>query len=81
MVPAIRQLGAERLTRLGRAVEAAWGLWELCRMALLSGFRIRGAYWNWRLHTAFGRGFPPKADLIRSVLRYGAWVHRMRKLM
>ena len=33
------------------------GLYQLARLALLSGFRFRGSYWAWRAHTAVGRGF------------------------
>lgn len=64
-----------------RAVEILTGAWELIKMGFASRFRFRGPYWQWRLHTAFGRGIPPRRDLIRSVLRYGAWVRQMRRLM
>jgi hypothetical protein len=55
------------------------GLYELARLAILTRFRFKGPYWQWRLHTAFGRGYPPRAELIWSVLEYGRWVHRMRR--
>jgi len=55
------------------------GVFQLIRLGVISGFRFRGAYWTWRLHTAFGRGYPPKGELVRSVLAYGRWVHRMRR--
>lgn len=56
------------------------GLYELARLALLSRFRFKGPYWTWRLHTAFGRGYPSsKAELIRAVLAYGRWIHDMRR--
>jgi hypothetical protein len=56
------------------------GLYELARLAVLTGFRFRGAYWSWRLHTAFGRGYPPsRRELVRSVLAYGRWMRRMRR--
>lgn len=60
-------------------LETCGGLYELFRLGLLTGFRFRGAYWQWRLHTAFGRGFPARRELIASVLEYGRWVHRMRR--
>lgn len=67
--------------KLFRAVwESLWGLYELLRLAWLFKFRFRGAYWQWRLHTAFGRGYPPKAELLRSGLTYARWMHRMRRL-
>lgn len=58
------------------------GLWQLFRLGLRSGFRFRGPYWQWRLHTAFGKGYPSsRLELVRSVLHYGIWMHRMRRLM
>jgi hypothetical protein len=56
------------------------GIWQLARLAVISGFRFKGPYWQWRLHTAFGKGYPSRGELIRSVLEYGRWVHRMRRL-
>ena len=61
------------------AFENFGGLYELARLAVLTRFRLRGPYWSWRLHTAFGRGYPPRGELIRSILAYGRWVHRMRR--
>lgn len=58
----------------------AMGAWELLRLAVRSRFRLRGPYWAWRWHTAFGRGAPPRGELVRSVLRYGHWARRMRRL-
>lgn len=55
------------------------GIWQLARLAVLTRFRFKGPYWQWRLHTAFGRGYPAKGELMRSVLEYGRWVHRMRR--
>lgn len=55
------------------------GLYELARLALITRGRFGGAYWQWRLHTAFGRGYPSRGETIRSVLAYGRWVYRMRR--
>ncbi|MFO0835310.1 MAG: hypothetical protein U0638_10085 [Phycisphaerales bacterium] len=55
------------------------GLYELARLALITRARFGGAYWQWRLHTAFGRGYPSRGETIRSVLAYGRWVYRMRR--
>lgn len=56
------------------------GLWQLARLGVLTGFRFRGEYWAWRLHTAFGRGYPrSRVELARSVLDYGRWMHRVRR--
>lgn len=56
------------------------GLWQLFRLAVLSRFRFKGPYWRWRLHTAFGRGTPGRGELVRSVLAYGMWMHRIRRM-
>lgn len=63
-----------------RLVEFLGGLYELARLGVISRFRFRGAYWQWRLHTAFGRGYPAsRAELLRSVLEYGRWMYRTRR--
>jgi hypothetical protein len=55
-------------------------LYELARLGVITRFRFRGPYWQWRLHTAFGRGYPEsRLELVRSVLAYGRWMHRMRR--
>lgn len=55
------------------------GVYELARLGVVSRFRFRGAYWSWRMHTAFGRGYPAnRAELVKAVLEYGRWAHRMR---
>lgn len=62
-----------------RCIEFLGGLYELARLAFITRFRFRGDYWSWRLHTAFGRGYPAsRTELIRAVLAYGRWVFRMR---
>lgn len=55
------------------------GAWELARLGLITGFRFKGPYWQWRLHTAFGRGYPSGGAYRRSLLDYGRWVHRLRR--
>lgn len=56
------------------------GIWELARLGFITGFRFRGAYWRWRFHTAFGRGVPnSRWEMIRAVLAYARWIHRMRR--
>ncbi|MFG0284631.1 MAG: hypothetical protein ACF8R7_09440 [Phycisphaerales bacterium JB039] len=61
------------------AADTIGGLWELLRLGWLTRFRFRGPYWQWRMHTAFGRGYPPRRELIASVLEYGRWMRRMRR--
>jgi len=64
-----------------RPLQNLSALWQLFRLAAISGFRLKGPYWTWRMHTAFGRGMPSsRAELIRSVLEYGRWIARMRRL-
>ena len=61
-------------------LETIGGLYQLARLALLTRCRFGGAYWQWRLHTAFGRGYPESRwELVWSVLAYGRWIHRMRR--
>jgi len=61
--------------------EIPGGCWQLARLGVISRFRIAGAYWQWRLHTAFGRGYPQtRWEMVKSVLEYGRWMHRMRGL-
>ncbi|MBK7403784.1 MAG: hypothetical protein IPJ41_03905 [Phycisphaerales bacterium] len=64
-----------------RIIAAGLGLYELARLGVLSRFRFGGSYWVWRRHTAFGRGTPEsRRELVGAVLRYGAWMGRMRRL-
>lgn len=56
------------------------GMYELLRLGILTGFRFRGPYWQWRLHTAFGKGYPARGELVLSVIRYARWVHQMRRM-
>ncbi len=65
---------------MGAILDCLGGIYELGRLAVVSRFRFRGAYWRWRLETAFGRGYPASRwELIRSVLAYGRWARRMRR--
>ena len=55
-------------------------VYELARLGVLTRFRFRGPYWQWRMHTAFGRGYPrSRLELVRGVLAYGRWMRRMRR--
>jgi hypothetical protein len=56
------------------------GLYQLCRLAVITRFDFKGPYWTWRIHTAFGPGNPQsRAWPIRSVLDYARWAHRIRR--
>ncbi|MCA9299432.1 MAG: hypothetical protein KDA28_10215 [Phycisphaerales bacterium] len=61
-------------------VETILGLLALAGMGLRSRFRLKGAYWTWRLHTAFGHERPERGVMLHSVLSYARWVHRMRRM-
>ncbi len=64
-----------------RPLQNLSALYHLFRLAALSRFRFKGPYWTWRMHTAFGRGMPAtRTELCRSLLEYGRWVARMRRL-
>lgn len=62
-----------------RFLDTLGGLYELIRLAALSRFRLRGPYWRWRLHTAFGSEPPPATQRLRAILAYARWVRRMRR--
>ena len=63
-----------------RVIDFFGGLHELLRLGVITGFRFKGPYWTWRLHTAFGRGYSEsRRELISAVLAYGRWVYRMRR--
>lgn len=56
------------------------GLWQLLRLGILTRFRFRGDYWQWRLATAFGTmRTATRTEMLRSVIDYGRWMHRTRR--
>lgn len=62
------------------AFEYALGCLLLLRLAILSRFRFRGPYWTWRLHTAFGRGYPAsRLELLKGLLDYARWMYVVRR--
>ena len=64
-----------------RVTDNLWALYELARLGVVTRFRFRGPYWSWRMHTAFGRGYPEsRAELVRAVMAYGRWIRQMRRL-
>lgn len=63
-----------------RACELIGGVYQLVRLGVITRFRFKGEYWQWRLHTAFGRGYPAnKVELYKSIVEYGVWMHQMRR--
>ncbi len=62
-----------------RCIDFLGGLYQLLRLGVITRFRFNGPYWEWRNHTAFGRGTPgSRRELIAAVIEYGVWMHRMR---
>lgn len=75
MSPALHSAKGMRLI-----LDNIFAVYELVRLAAISRCRFRGPYWRWRLHTAFGRGYPAsRLELVRALLAYGRWMHRMRR--
>ncbi len=63
-------------------IDTLGGMWELLRLAWVTKFKFRGAYWSWRMHTAYGAaGRPPRGRLVHDTLEYARWVRRMRQGM
>lgn len=65
-----------------KLIDTIGGIYELARLALISRFRMRSAYWRWRFETAFGSDTAKRPNWIarmRATIDYGRWVHRMRK--
>ncbi|MCU0688200.1 MAG: hypothetical protein MUE97_00430 [Phycisphaerales bacterium] len=61
-------------------LDGLWGVYELLRLAVITRFNFKGEYWQWRMHTAYGRGYPAtRWALWKATLEYGVWVHRMRR--
>lgn len=65
-----------------RPAIAAWpgAVLALLSLGWATRFRLRGAYWSWRMETAFGRGRPTRRAMIAATLDYGDWARRMRRL-
>ena len=62
-----------------RVIDLLGGVYQLARLAVITRFRFRGPYWEWRNHTAFGRGLPEsRREIVAAVIEYGVWMHRTR---
>lgn len=62
-----------------RIIDLLGGVYQLARLGVITRFRFKGPYWEWRNQTAFGRGVPEsKRELLAAILEYGVWMHRMR---
>lgn len=58
-------------------------LCELARLGWKTGFRRSGAYWSWRMETAFGTDaarMPDAKARRRAIVDYANWVASMRRL-
>ena len=54
----------------------------LLSLGLATRFRTRGAYWRWRMETAFGADesrWPSAAERRHAMLEYARWSWRMRR--
>ena len=60
--------------------DAMIGLWLLLIISMKSKLMGQGRYLDWRWQPAFGRGVPPKIELLLAVVRYARWTARMRRL-
>lgn len=61
--------------------DAAGGVYELARLAVITRFRFRGKYWQWRYETAFGRGRPKsRREMCKRLFDYARWMRRMRRM-
>ena len=71
-------------TRLIRScIDTIGGIWALAWLGVQSGFRMNGPYWRWRRETAFGSDpeqWPSARERRKTMLEYGRWVFRMRRL-
>jgi hypothetical protein len=66
---------------LARSILGIFGaVYELARLAVVMRLRFGGAYWRWRIETAFGRGLPgSRWELVCSLVEYGRWVRAIRR--
>lgn len=71
-----------------RTIETLGGLWELARIGVRAKLLGGSAYWNWRRETAFGNHAMHVKDGTNklsarsqrgAMLRFGAWVYRMKR--
>lgn len=56
---------------------------ELLRLGWKTRFRRNGAYWSWRMETAFGhdpKRMPDAGARREAIVDYANWVASMRKL-
>lgn len=61
-----------------RLVDLCGGVYQLARLGVITRFRFKGPYWEWRIPAAFGRRAESRRELVAAVLEYGVWMHRMR---
>ena len=65
---------------IAHAWTTLWGLVLLAGMGLRTGFRLKGPYWTWRQHTAFGPWGPSsRAEGRRALLEYARWLAQYRR--
>ncbi|HLP82720.1 MAG TPA: hypothetical protein VK157_00075 [Phycisphaerales bacterium] len=61
-------------------LDTLWALYELARLYVITGGKLKGAYWTWRWQTALGDNHgKSRRELVQAMLEYGRWVARMRR--
>lgn len=62
--------------------ETLGALWVLMTLLVSSRGRVGGAYWGWRMGTAFPGGKHPEGvfGAIREGMGYAKWAWRIRRL-
>lgn len=62
--------------------ETLGALWVLLTLLVASKGRVRGAYWDWRMQTAFPGGEHPHGlwGAMREGMGYARWAWRIRRL-
>ncbi|MBL4590869.1 MAG: hypothetical protein JKY96_02800 [Phycisphaerales bacterium] len=67
---------------IAKGLNLLGGFSQMLRMGLVSRFRLRGAYWQWRTQTAFPQTGSPEgfANRFGLMVEYFMWVSRIRRL-
>ncbi len=62
--------------------ETIGALWVLMTLLVASKGRVGGAYWRWRMQTAFPGGVHPGGLMgaLREGMGYARWAWRIRRL-
>jgi hypothetical protein len=62
-------------------LDTLWAFYELARLFIITGGKLKGAYWTWRWQTALGNNHgKTRTELLRAMIEYGRWVAKMRRI-